>query len=176
MYDPKTGRLTELTADRDGTGKPDLRAQMDGAHFKSVAIDRDGDGKPDRWEYYQPAAGSGSGGEARSQLVRAEEANGTSGRVTRREFYDHGVIQRIEEDTNDNGHVDTWAYYQNGALARMDLDLTGRGTPDRRLIYGRDGSLDHIEVDPDGSGRFRRLDTASGQTGKPPSSAKGGGS
>jgi hypothetical protein len=179
VYDPKTGHLTELTADRDGKGTPDLRAQMDGAHFKSVAIDRNGDGKPDRWEYYKPVSGGGPGGEARSELVRADEANGPDGRITRREFYENGVIQRVEEDTNDDGRVDSWAYYQNGALVRLDLDLTGRGTPDRRLVYRPDGSLDHIEVDPDGSGHFRRLDATEPSTGrsenKPPSSVKGGG-
>jgi hypothetical protein len=39
----------------------------------------------------------------------------------------------------------------------MALDTTRRGTPDRRLIYRPDGTLDRIEVDADGSGTFHPL-------------------
>lgn len=63
----------------------------------------------------------------------------------------------MEEDTDANGKVDKWETYADGALTLMALDTQGRGTPDRRLVYGADGSLDRIEADPTGSGTFQRL-------------------
>jgi hypothetical protein len=162
IYSPTTGRLTELTLDRNGDGHIDTRAFMDGTHVERIEIDRQDRGRTDRWEYYEPgtpAAGSHSGAGAafdqRAVLVRAEEANGPDGKtITRREFYTNGVIARVEEDTDFDGRVDKWEYYEQGALVRMDLDLTGRGAPDRRFLYRADGSLDHVEVDASGSGHF----------------------
>jgi hypothetical protein len=61
---------------------------------------------------------------------------------------------RVEEDSDFDGRVDKWEQYRNGALVRMDLDLQGRGKPDRRLVYGADGSLDHVEIDPTGTGAW----------------------
>ena len=161
VYNTATGRLEQLTADRNGDGKIDTRAYMDGVHLKYIEIDRNGDGRPDRWEYYAPAASPGDGrGNAfdrSSVLVRAEEANGPDATITRREFYDRGVIQRVEEDTDGDGRVDKWEQYDHGALVRIDMDLQGRGAPDRRLVYRRDGTLDHLEGDPDGDGKFEPL-------------------
>jgi hypothetical protein len=160
VYDKQTGALTELAGDRNGDGKVDARAYMNGVELKSIAIDRNGDGRPDRWEYYAPApAGTRAPGSTAvgSLLVRADEANGQSDRVTRHEYYQHGVISRVEEDTNDDGRIDTWQTYENGTLVEMDLDLSGRGTPDRRLVYRADGTLDHVEADPDGDGKFERI-------------------
>src|SRR6187455_2759179 len=57
VYDQQTGKLAQLISDRNGDGKIDMRAQMDGVRFKSVEIDRNGDGKPDRWEYYDTVPG-----------------------------------------------------------------------------------------------------------------------
>src|SRR5438552_2661122 len=87
IYSKETGRLEQLAADRDGNGKTDTRAAMDGVRLRYVAIDRNEDGRPDRWEYYSDAV---SGVESRSvafdkktTLVRAEEANGPGDAVTR---------------------------------------------------------------------------------------------
>lgn len=66
-------------------------------------------------------------------------------------------MTRVEEDTDGNGAIDKWETYSGGALAVLALDTTGRGTPDRRLIYRPDGSLDRIEADPSGTGRFEVL-------------------
>jgi hypothetical protein len=154
VYNKQTGVLEQLVADRRTGGRADMRAQMNGAQVKSVEIDRNGDGRPDRWEYYEPA-GAGPRGGPRSLLVRAEEANGADAAVTRREFYASGLIQRVEEDTDADGRVDKWEQYEHGALVRMDLDLAGRGFPDRRMIYGADGSLERTEIDAAGDGRFK---------------------
>ena len=156
-YSQQNGKLSELDFDRDGDGKIDTRAYMDGVLVKSIEIDRDGSGKPDRWEYYEPVtngvapAGSPDG---HSVITRAEEAN-AKGKITRREFYEAGLIARVEEDTDGDGKTDKWEQYRGGLLASVDLDLHHRGRPERRLVYRPDGTLDHLETDPDGDGEFK---------------------
>jgi len=153
IYDPKTGRLKELVSDRNQDGKPDLWAYMDGPRIERIEIDRNADGRIDRWEHYGPLP-AGAASDAAPPLVWAEEANGGDDRVTRREFYVQGVIDRVEEDADTDGRVDKWEQYTGGALARVDLDLQGKGFADRRLVYGPAGSVDAVEEDPDGDGRF----------------------
>ena len=80
-----------------------------------------------------------------------------SSKVSRKEFFDKGALARIEEDTDGDGRVDKWETYTDGSLSVLALDTQGRGTPDRRLVYRPDGSLDHIEADPTGSGTFTPL-------------------
>ena len=154
VYNKQTGVLEELVADRKGDGRVDMRARMTGARVNSVEIDRNRDGRPDRWEYYEAAGGVQKTG-APSVLARAEEANGPDAKVTRWEYYEHGLIRRVEEDTDADGRVDKWEQYDHGSLVQMDLDLAGRGFPDRRLIYRADGSLDRAETDAAGDGRFK---------------------
>ena len=153
VYDPATGRLKELVADRNGDGKPDFWAYMEGARIERIEMDRNGDGRIDRWEYYAPLP-AGAASDTAPPLIRAEEANGPDDRVTRREIYVQGVIDRVEEDADADGRTDKWEQYTRGGLARVDLDLQGKGFADRRLIYGSTGSVDSIEEDPDGDGRF----------------------
>ncbi len=153
VYDAKTGRLKELVSDRNHDGQPDLWAYMDGPRIERIEMDRNGDGRIDRWEHYGPLP-AGAAPDAAPPLVRAEEANGIDDRVTRREFYAQGVIDRVEEDADTDGRMDKWEQYSGGALARVDLDLQGKGFADRRLVYGPAGSVDAIEEDPDGDGRF----------------------
>jgi hypothetical protein len=160
VYNKDTGLLEQLVADREGTGRIDMRAHMTGARVNSVEIDRNHDGRPDRWEFYGTDASRKSGA-ARSLLVRAEEANGSAEKVTRWEYYEGGQIRRVEEDTDDDGRVDKWEMYEHGALVRMDLDLAGRGFPDRRMVYGAGGGLERTEVDEKGDGRFKTPDTGS---------------
>ncbi len=157
VYNAQTGRLEQLASDTDGDGKVDMRAQMDGARFKSVEIDRNGDGRTDRWEHYGQPPDARSPGAAASVLVRAEESNAPDGRVTRREWYTEGVIARVEEDTDLDGRIDKWEVYDHGALARLDLDLGHQGLPTRRFVYAPSGALDHVEADDAGTGTFRRL-------------------
>ena len=155
-YDKQNGKLTQLDFDRDGDGRIDTRAYMDGVLVKSIEIDRDGSGKPDRWEYYEPvtngAAPAGSP-DGHSVITRAEESN-AKGKIDRREFYEGGVITRVEEDTNGDGKTDKWEQYRGGLLAAVDLDLHHRGRPERRFVYRTDGTVDHLEADPDGDGKF----------------------
>ena len=149
-YDRDTGKLSTLAHDSNGDGTHDTWAFMDGARLTRLEADENQDGKIDRWEYY-PAIASGS---ARQFPERIERATGLDGQVSRREFFEAGVMARVEEDTDGNGKIDKWETYTNGALAVLALDTNGSGKPDRRLVYAADGSLERIEADRTGSGRF----------------------
>ena len=157
IYNKQTGRLEELLSDRDGDGKKETRAFMDGVRFVRIEIDKNGDGKPDRWEYYAPVPAGvtvPSSPDGRVMLERMEEAGNFDGRITRREFYELGVLARAEEDTDDKPGVDKWEYYTAGVMSRLDLDLQGKGFPDRRLVYDANGAIVRTEADPDGDGKF----------------------
>ena len=165
VYNQQTGRLEQLISDRDGDGKQETRAYMDGGIIKYIEIDRNADGAPDRWEYYgsTTAANAGSADTRRLNLIdHAEEANGTDAHITRREFYGNGVIRRVVDDTDTNGHADKWEFYEDGVLVRVDLDLVGKGYPSQRLVYGPQGDVVRIETDSDGDGRFVSATPASG--------------
>lgn len=143
VYNAQTGRLEQLLSDRDGDGKKETRAFMDGATIKYIEIDRNLDGVADRWEYY-----------VSNVIDHAEEANGGGQAVTRREFFSAGVIRRVVDDVDGDGRADKWEHYDAGTLARVDLDLVGKGYASQRLTYASDGNLIMMETDPDGDGRF----------------------
>ena len=56
-YDKETGRLTQLTYDRNKNGVIDTWTDMDGTRPLRSRIDTDEDGKIDRWEYYDDKGG-----------------------------------------------------------------------------------------------------------------------
>ena len=101
-----------------------------------------------------PGAAPATDGTDRT-LERIERATMFDGKVNRTEHFESGQLVRVEEDTDGDGRLDKWETYANGALIRMDLDTSGTGKADRRLVYKADGSFDHIETDPTGSGVFR---------------------
>jgi hypothetical protein len=179
IYSKETGRLEELAADRDGDGRNETHAYMDGTHLKYIAIDRNGDGRVDRWEYYTAGQGdansAGAAFDKHTMLVRADEANGPDDRITRHEHYENGVIASVEEDTDFDGRIDKWERYEHGALTQMDLDLSGRGTPDRRLVYRQNGSLDHVERDVAGDGHFVPIPAGALPVLPPPTTGRQGG-
>lgn len=175
-YD-NTGRLKRLTYDRNGDGKIDTWGFMDGSRVVRVEVDEDGDGKVDRWEYHRDpnspnssngstgsngstsssrsAGGSAEGGDP--TLERIDRATRHDGKVSRREYFNNGVLTAVEEDTDGDGKIDKWETYSGGTLATMSIDTKGRGTPDRRLIYQPDGTLSRIEIDPNATGAWRPL-------------------
>ena len=173
-YD-KSGRLTRLEYDRNGDGKIDTWGYMDGSRVVRVEVDEDGDGKVDRWEYHRDltttndsrnstgssgspgASGSASAGGGDPTLERIERATKHDGKVSRREYFENGLLARVEEDTDGDGNIDKWETYSGGTLAIMAIDTKGRGTPDRRLIYQPDGTLSRIEMDPSGTGTWHPL-------------------
>ena len=150
-YNPDTGRLTRLAYDSNSNGKHDMWAYMDGVALIRLEADENEDGKIDRWEYYPPGATATN----KKQPERIERSTRFDGRVTRREFFDGGQLARIEEDTDGNGVIDKWETYADGVLTLLALDTSGRGKADRRFIYRADGTLDRIEVDPEGTGNFQ---------------------
>jgi hypothetical protein len=58
-----------------------------------------------------------------------------------------------EEDSDEDGKPDKWETYEAGRLASVAFDTIHRGAPDRRLIYGADGSA-RLEIDAVGDGHF----------------------
>jgi len=154
VYNKQTGRLEELLSDKNGDGKIDTRAHMEGVRVKYIEIDLNADERPDRWEYYVPASKLGGvAGLQESVLERVEVATQFNGKITRREFYEDGVISRTEEDTDVDGRIDKWETYEGDHLASVAFDTTHRGTPDRKLTYGPNGTA-RIEVDEKGTGNW----------------------
>jgi hypothetical protein len=183
-YDTKTGKLTELTYDRNKNGTIDTWTDMDGARPLRSRIDLDEDGKIDRWEYYDEKGGLAKVGFSRAndgkpdawayarpdgKVDRIEiSSTGDEHKIDRWEHYDPsrpgagpagaGTLVSAEEDTNGDGRPDKWEKYENGALVSAEFDENGDGKPDRRLTY-RDGALVLIESEPDASGRYtKRVD------------------
>ncbi len=161
VYDQKTGRLTQLTLDRDHNGKPDTWSYMDAARVLRIEIDGNADGLVDRWEHYGPGQRLEKVGFSRANdgkadawayqapdgsIGRIEASTRRDGKVDRTEFYEKGFLVRVEEDTDADGRIDKWETYESGVLASVAFDTAHRGVPDRRLIYRKDGSLDRIET------------------------------
>jgi hypothetical protein len=147
QYDKATGRLQRLEYDRDGDGRIDTWAHMDGGRVVRIDVDENGDGRVDRSEYYAARDGV-------QQLVKIERATKRDGRISRWEYFQGGVLTRVEEDTDGDGRVDTWQTYAGGSLVTLAIDTTKRGKPDRRLVYRADGTLSRIDTDSTGSGAF----------------------
>ena len=174
VYNKKTGKLEVLKYDSNGDGKFDTVSYMDGARIVRIEIDRDGDGKVDRWEYYGPdqklekvgfsRANDGiedawSFADATGAIVRIDVATKRDGKPNRFEHYTNNILTRVEEDTDGDGRVDKWETYEGQRLASVAFDIRHRGTPDRRLVYGNDGSA-RMEVDDAGNGHFVALNEA----------------
>ena len=170
-YDAKTGKLTQLTYDRDKNGRSDTWTDMDGTRPLRSRIDLDEDGKIDRWEYYDEKGGLAKVGFSRKKDGRADawaysgpdgkvarveiSSTGDEKKIDRWEFYEGGVLSRVEEDTDGDGRVDKWETYENGTLKTVAMDENKDGAPDRRFTYSG-GALVRIESSPDASGRFTK--------------------
>jgi hypothetical protein len=159
-YRTDTGRLEKLAYDRNGDGREDAWAFMDGTRLLRAELDDNFDGRVDRKEFYSAGASNErAGGTAvvRGQgvLTRVELVSAATGASFREETYDKGVLARAEEDTDGDARTDKWERYENGTLTSVALDTGGRGIPDRRLVYTADGGTPRIETDPDGDGHFR---------------------
>jgi hypothetical protein len=170
VYDKTTGRLQELRYDSDKNGKTDTVSYMDGTRVLRIEIDKDEDGKTERWEYYGADQKLEKVGFARAadgredawsfaapdgSIARIEISTGRDGKVTRIEHYAGNVLTRAEEDGDHDGRFDKWETFEGDRLAVVAFDTAQRGSPDRRLVYGADGSA-RLEVDPDGDGTFTR--------------------
>ena len=170
-YDKTTGRLVEITYDRNKNGKIDTWTDMDGTKPLRSRNDLHEDGKIDRWEHYDNKGNLAKVGLSRKQdghedawaysgpdgkVARVEiSSTGDEHQIDRHEFYDGDSLARAEEDTDVNGRIDRWETYESGALKTAAMDENGDGIPDRRFTYAG-GVLVLIESSPDGSGTFTR--------------------
>jgi len=153
-----SGKLEKLEYDKNNDGKPDTWGFMDGTRVIRVELDENGDGRVDRWEFHRAGEGPGTVAPAPAgdtTLERVERATKFDGKVSRWEYFTNGALTRIEEDTDGDGKIDKWETYRDGTLATLSLDTQGRGTPDRRLVYGPDGSFVRMEADVNGTGTFQ---------------------
>ena len=184
-YDKATGKLTLLKYDSDGNGKVDTWSYMDGARVVRIEIDKDEDGKIDRWEYYDANQKLEKIGTSRAadgkpdswsylaadgSIDHVEVATRHDTKLNRVEHYKNGVLVAAEEDDDGDGKMDKWETYDGERLASIAFDTTHRGTPDRRLIYGPNGTA-RLEVDANGNGQFVAVDApaAKTKTPRPPS-------
>ena len=146
VYDPATGKLQLLIAPKDsnGDGKvdrwdyygTDRRLQKFGFSLQS-------DGKEDAWAFIGPDG----------TTIRIESSPRRNGKIQRIEHFDHDVLTAAEEDTDGDGKIDKWETFEGTRLAIVAFDTKHKGVPDRRLVYGADGSV-RSEVDPRGDGHF----------------------
>ncbi len=181
-YDRATGKLTELTYDRNKNGKVDTWTKMDGSRPISSELDTNEDGKIDRWEEYgpdgklvkvlwerpkpatakdqimkgKPDAVAFMGPDGQPERIEYSEVSELSQKesVVRREYYQGTRLLRAEEDTLGTGVMDRFENFDaSGTLVSVELDETGDGKPDRKLTYGSNGIV-LIEWEPDGKGGY----------------------
>ena len=180
-YDKATGKLKLLKYDSDGDGVVDTWSYMDGARVVRIEIDKNQDGKIDRWEYYDANQKLEKIGTSRAQDGKEDSwsylgADGTieridvsgkhDGKISRVEHYVKNVLVAAEEDGDGDGKMDKWETYDGDRLASIAFDTTHRGTPDRRLIYGANGTA-RLEVDSKGTGQFVAVNPGQPATRKP---------
>ena len=181
-YNKNTGKLELLRYDSNGDGKFDTFSYMDGTRILRIDIDQNEDGKIDRWEYYGPNQKLEKVGFSRAQdgvedawsffnaagaTERIEISTRRTHKVDRIEYYQNGALTRAEEDSDGDGRFDKWETYDGERLASVAFDTLRRGTPDRRLIYGADGSA-RMELDPQGTGTFVAAPPVAPRTAKTP--------
>lgn len=176
-YDPKTGRLVEITYDKNKNGVIDTWVSMDGIRPVSARIDSDEDGKMDRWEYYDASGKLIRVGESRAKSGRPDlwaylaadgkperieflEVSNVTNRegIVRREIYQGGAKVRGEEDTDGDGVMDRWETFEGGRLKTVEFDDSKKrdGKPTQRFTYDNAGGLVSIETGPDGNGGYRQ--------------------
>jgi hypothetical protein len=168
VYDQTTGKLQLLKYDANGNGTTDTWSYMDGAHVVRIEVDSDEDGKIDRWEYYGrdellEKIGFSRLGDGKEDAWKFPSPGGAAdrigistrrdGKITRTEHYKGDRLVSAEEDVDEDGNIDKWETYEGDHLASVAFDTLHRGTPDRRMVYGLNGSA-RLEVDPAGDGHF----------------------
>jgi hypothetical protein len=167
VYD-ETGKLQLLKYDADGNGTIETWSYMDGPRIVRIEIDGNEDGTIDRWEYYTGDQQIEKVGTSRARdgkvdswayyatdgsMARLERSMKRDGKEDRTEYYENGRLIRAEEETNGDSQTDKWESNEGTRLASVAFDTKHRGTADRRLLYGPDGTV-RLEVAPNGDGRF----------------------
>jgi len=181
-YDSKTGKLSTLSVDTNRNGKVDTVSHMDGARILRIEVDQNEDGQIDRWDFYGAdrkleRVGFSRQNDGLMDAVAFYESEGVLSRMevsTRRdatfdriERYANGLLLEVAEDTDGDGRPDKWDTYGPPAAGSEDpvvvstlFDDSRRGKPERRFVYGHNGAIARIELDPDGDGVFTIAGTA----------------
>jgi len=134
-YDRATGKLTEITYDKNKNGKIDTWTKMDGSRPISSEMDTDEDGKIDRWEVYgtdgklvrvmwerpKPPAAANRAMTGRPDAVAIIGPDGTS--VERIEYAEVSELPEM----NGKETIVRREFYQGGHLVRAEEDTLGRG-------------------------------------------------
>ncbi len=179
-YDETTGRLREIVFDANKNGKNDTVSYMDGTRIVRIELDLDENGKVERWDFYRPdgkldkvGLASQNDGVMDSQafytaggeLQRIEISTKRDSRFDRTEFYEKNVLVRSQDDANGDGRPDKWDEYTARpdhppgepayAITATAFDDSGSGRPERRFVYGPNGSIARVEADPDGTSRWQ---------------------
>lgn len=178
VYDPQTGRLIQITYDRNQNGRIDTWTRMDGTRPISSELDTNEDGVIDRWEEYDTQERLVRAGWTRqapadpakpvadtwlypspdgktSRIEYLDTDNTGAQVVARREFYEGERLTRVEEDKDGDDIVDQWETWEGGALKYAEFDEGKDGKPDRRFTYEK-GVLVLIESAPDSAGVYTR--------------------
>lgn len=160
VYD-EAGAIRRLDYDTDRDGRTDMRAYLENGRTVRIEADGNGDGVVDRWEYYATdgqlarlGTSSESDGVEDTWVVqtgtqmRVDISTRRVGAADRHEYHDGGVLVRAEEDTNGDGRLDQWQRFTDGKLRELLIDTSfSTGRPDKRLVYGTDGTLQRIDSD-----------------------------
>lgn len=171
------GRITRVSRDTDGDGKPDFTSSFtedEGLPLTEVKYrgdtgqvatktefeagvktrreaDDDGDGKPDHWWYYL-------GGD----LSKEAWDRNTDGKIDEARHYRNGKIVRIEYDEDHDGTFEKNDYLKGGVRLRSEiLDQDGMLT----RVYDSQGThvvRDERDADGDGIAEFVRVLSPSG--------------
>ena len=169
-YDKTTGKLTQLTYDRNGNGVIDTWTDMDGAKPLRSRIDQDENGVDRPLGVLRRRGQAAEGRLLAEQTTASRTRGGSRGRTARSRASRFPrpatsrrsiagstttatVLARVELDTNDDGRVDKWETYENGAIKTAEFDEDGDGKRDRRLTYNG-AALELIESEPDASGQL----------------------
>jgi len=137
-YDPKTGKLQRVDADKNKNGRMDTFSYWDGARVLRIEIDNDEDDKIDRWEHY----------DEKNVLVRIGSSSKDDQVEDTWTYPDSkGFLARVETDANRDGVIEKRETFVPAptsvgrVLSLVELGLDAAGQPSRRLFYGPDGSF-----------------------------------
>jgi hypothetical protein len=171
VYGPDSRLLERIDYDTDRNGRVDARLYFSQGRPARLEVDANADGLVERWELYSrdgnmEKLGTSSLGDGRvdtwvtqaDNTMTFQMSTRRDGVIDRNEVHEGGLLRRLELDTNRDGRPDQWQRFEGGRVAEVAFDTTLQASkPDRRLIYGRDGTVARVEADIEGNGRFTKV-------------------
>jgi len=157
-YDPATGKLVEITYDKNKDGVVDTWVRMDGPRPVCAQLDTNEDGVVDRWEYY------GANGQlVRAAWLREKPANAPPSQHPGAAMSATAADEDPCAPLPGEAKPDTWATMgPDGTPARIEYTetsvTTGKPVMGRREFY-EGGTLVRAEADTDGDGTIDRWET-----------------